>query len=45
MIENRTDADQNVSDVAQMRPILQKLEELKNIPIIDKAIELTQDNG
>lgn len=29
----------------QMRPLLEKLEELKNVPIVDKAIDVMQETG
>lgn len=40
--EGRTDMDQHFSSDIDMRPILQKLEELKNITIIDRAMTLRQ---
>lgn len=43
--EGRTDLDQKLFKVNEVRPILEKLEELKNVPIIDKAIDLMKTEG
>lgn len=45
LVEGYSDIDQQLSQVQELRPILQKLEELKNIPIFDKAMQLEQQPG
>lgn len=43
--EGITDIDQKLMNVKEIRPVLEKLEELKNIPIIDKAMDAIKTNG
>lgn len=43
--EGRTDIDQKLFTMTEVRPILEKLEELKNIPIVDKTIDMMKTEG
>lgn len=43
--EGRSRIDQKLFNIPEVVPLLERLEELKNVPIIDKAIDLTKESG
>lgn len=43
--EGKTELDQKLMKIPEIRPVLERLEELKNIPIIDKAIDTMNEAG
>lgn len=43
--EGRSRIDQKLFKIPEVVPLLERLEELKNVPIIDKAIDLTKEPG
>lgn len=44
-LEGKGELDRELSKIAQIRPLIERLEEVKNIPIVDKAMEIIQMPG